>query len=511
MRDIVRSGVFGAALAAIMALSPAVQANPHIVIEASSGKVLSAEDATRPWYPASLTKLMTAYVVFKAIEGGRVDMGTPVVVSPRALSMAPSKMGYPVGTMVTIDNALKMLIVKSANDIAVALAEGVSGSVENFAAEMNAQSRRLGMTQSRWVNPNGLPDPGQVTSARDMALLAAAIGREFPQYADLFQIQAIKSGRRVMRTHNALLYRYAGADGMKTGFICASGFNVVASAQRNGKRLITVVLGATSAKERAERAAELLEDSFTSWLSVGKGHARNLPPSPITTPADIREDVCGKKRRNRGPAAEDSDEYTVPAGRSDNPVDALLQQKRTGKQGAETGSPYLASTWVINTPVVVRTYTGPRRPGPVAAEPVVAAVEMPAPAPEAMVAAPAAEPEKPLVPPAAARQVKLGAIMQDPGATPNASAYAAPATAPVLNDQAFQTDASSGAILLPGAILQTGKGDRLVTALPGQIPRAPVDPATRLTAIDPAQNAGTTIVPMPPPRPRKIPKPAPQP
>ncbi len=205
MRDIVRSGVFGAALAAIMALSPAVQANPHIVIDAASGKVLSAEDATRPWYPASLTKLMTAYVVFKAIEAGRVDMGTPVVVSPRALSMAPSKMGYPVGTRVTIDNALKMLIVKSANDIAVALAEGVSGSVENFAAEMNAQSRRLGMVQSRWVNPNGLPDAGQVTSARDMALLAAAIRREFPQYADLFTIHAIKSGRRVMRTHNALL------------------------------------------------------------------------------------------------------------------------------------------------------------------------------------------------------------------------------------------------------------------------------------------------------------------
>lgn len=505
MRDIVRSGVFGAALAAIMALSPAVQANPHIVIDAASGKVLSAEDATRPWYPASLTKLMTAYVVFKAIEAGRVDMGTPVVVSPRALSMAPSKMGYPVGTRVTIDNALKMLIVKSANDIAVALAEGVSGSVENFAAEMNAQSRRLGMVQSRWVNPNGLPDAGQVTSARDMALLAAAIRREFPQYADLFTIHAIKSGRRVMRTHNALLYRYAGADGMKTGFICASGFNVVASAQRNGRRLITVVLGATSAKERAERAAELLEDSFTSWLSVGKGHAANMAPSSITTPADIREDVCGKKRRNRGPAAEDSDEYTVPAGRNDNAVDALLQQKRTGKQGAETGSPYLASTWVINPPVVVTTYTGPRKPAPVVAEPALAAVEMPAPAPEAPVTA-MAEPQPPLVPPAAARQAKLGAIMQDPGLAPNASAYASTTDAPVLTDQAFQTDASSGAMLLPGAIVPTGKGDRLVTALPGQIPRAPVDPATRLTALDPEQNAGTTVVPMPPPRPRKIPK-----
>ena len=244
------------------------------MVDAASGNVLQSQEATRPWYPASLSKLMTAYTVFKAMREGRIDGGAPIIVSKRAARMAPSKMGYPPGTMVTVDDALKMLMVQSANDIAVALAEGVSGSVEAFAAEMNANARALGMRQSHWVNPNGLPDPGQISSARDMALLARALLTEFPAYADLYRIQAIQSGKRVIRTHNALVYRYPGADGMKTGFICASGFNVVATASRGGRKLITVVMGAPSARERTDIATDLFEANFNAAAAASSPDLR---------------------------------------------------------------------------------------------------------------------------------------------------------------------------------------------------------------------------------------------
>jgi len=165
-----------------------------LVIDAESGRVLYSQNAGQPWYPASVTKLMTAYVTLRAVREGRLALDTPLTVSPNAVAQSPVKMGFGVGTVVTVDNALKMLMVKSANDMAVVLAEGVSGSVERFADEMNRASARLGMTQSSWVNPNGLPADDQITSARDMAILARAILAEFPAYSDLFQIQAIQSG-----------------------------------------------------------------------------------------------------------------------------------------------------------------------------------------------------------------------------------------------------------------------------------------------------------------------------
>ncbi|MBP0579776.1 D-alanyl-D-alanine carboxypeptidase [Labrys sp. LIt4] len=323
--------------------------NPTIVVDAASGRVLQQQDATRPWYPASLTKLMTAYTVFKAIQAGRVDLGTPIVISPLAARQAPSKMGYPVGTMVTIDDALKMLVVHSANDIAVALAEGVSGSVDAFAAEMNANSRALGMAQSQWVNPNGLPDPRQITSARDMAVMADAIITQFPQYASLFQIQTIQSGSRIMRTHNALVYRYPGADGMKTGFICAAGFNVVATATRNGRKLITVIMGAPTPKDRTNQAVALFEANYTN---SGGGFfskaplATQLPASAYPGPTDIRDIACSRKKGGSG-AAESADTAEVLPGSPAAP--------------APEPSPLLAS-WVTAPPIAVGPYLGPRRP-----------------------------------------------------------------------------------------------------------------------------------------------------
>lgn len=310
--------VFSLILAAVTGFglaSTAAHAEARLVVEAETGRVLHAENAAYPWYPASVTKLMTAYVTLKAVKAGRIRADTLFTVSPNALAQQPSKMGFPVGTQVTVDNALKMVMVKSANDMAVVLAEGVSGSVEQFAAEMNAASARLGMTQSHWVNPNGLPDEGQVTSARDMAILARTLIRELPEYELYWRISAIKFGRRVMRNYNKLIDRYPGADGMKTGFICASGYNLVASATRNGKRLITVVLGSPSGKQRAETAAGLLEKGFSggtglAWLMPSLGTVDALQPV-AATPLNLREEICGKGRRVRTDHAEEEEQ---PAG-----------------------------------------------------------------------------------------------------------------------------------------------------------------------------------------------------
>src|SRR5215475_55186 len=231
------------------------QAEAQLLIEASTGKVLHAENATYPWYPASVTKLMTAYTTLRAIKDGRVSLTTLLTVSRNAAAQQPTKMGFAVGTTVTVDNALKMLMVKSANDMAVTIAEGVGGSIEGLADLMNANARRLGMWQSNFVNPNGLPAENHVTSARDLAILARALIREFPEYDSYWHISSIRYGNRVMHNYNALIDRYPGADGMKTGFICASGYNVVASATRNGRRLIAVVLGAWSGGARAKGGA----------------------------------------------------------------------------------------------------------------------------------------------------------------------------------------------------------------------------------------------------------------
>jgi D-alanyl-D-alanine carboxypeptidase len=300
-----------AAAALIAAPAPASSATTEaaLLIEAETGKVLFAENATMPWYPASLTKLMTAYVTLQAVKSQRITLDTPFNVSPRAASQAPSKIGVKPGSKITVDNALKILMVKSANDVAVVLAEGVSGSVEQFAAEMTDTSRKLGMTQSNWVNPNGLPADEQISSARDLAILGRALILNFPEYDMYWHIPAIQLGKKYMRNYNTLIGRYEGADGMKTGFICASGFNLVASATRGNKRLIAVVLGSPSSPYRAAKAAGLLERGFSrsplSWLSPALGSVESLQPVSAAPP-DLRDEMCGRHRKR--PAAEEADD-----------------------------------------------------------------------------------------------------------------------------------------------------------------------------------------------------------
>ncbi|MEA2877733.1 MAG: D-alanyl-D-alanine carboxypeptidase [Hyphomicrobiales bacterium] len=360
---LVRSAALGVALftASLIAARPAA-AEATLIVEADSGKVLHAEHATYPWYPASTTKLMTMYLTLKAVKDKRLGMDTLLTVSPNAVAQAPSKMGFRAGTTVTVDNALKMLMVKSANDMAVVLAEGVSGSIEKFADEMNAASKRLSMTQSSWVNPNGLPADEQITSARDMAMLARAILRELPEYEMYWHIPAIKFGRRVMRNTNGLLGRYADADGMKTGFICASGFNVVASATRGGRKLIVVVFGSRSGAVRSEKAAQLFEKGFNSggltWLMPALGTVDALQPI-AAAPPNLRDEMCGRHRKR--PAAEESDdEETVQANSGVDPSSAYAVTMQSLRGRAAAG-PVLGPYAMLTPPVPV--YIGAPRPG----------------------------------------------------------------------------------------------------------------------------------------------------
>src|SRR5271166_2875061 len=192
-----RGAAFGFAASLVLSAT-SVSATPYLVADVDSGKVLIENEATEVWYPASLTKLMTVYVALDAVRAGKLTMDTPLVMSARAASMAPSKMGFRPGTEVTLDNALKMLMVKSPNDVAVMVAEGISGSVEAFAGDMNAAARRLGLQESHFVNPNGLHSPDHVSSARDMAMIARALLREFPDHANLYGIGALQLDRQII-------------------------------------------------------------------------------------------------------------------------------------------------------------------------------------------------------------------------------------------------------------------------------------------------------------------------
>ncbi len=200
-----------AALACALALGASqASATPELVVDVDSGQTLFERDATAPWFPASLTKLMTAYVALQAVRDGRLTLDTPLTMSARAANTPASKMGFRPGVEVTLDNALKMLMVKSPNDVAVMVAESISGSVEAFADEMNATARRLGLKESHFVNPNGLHDPAHVSSARDMAMIGRALLKDFPEHRDLYGIGALQLGDEIILNHNGLLGRYPG-------------------------------------------------------------------------------------------------------------------------------------------------------------------------------------------------------------------------------------------------------------------------------------------------------------
>jgi D-alanyl-D-alanine carboxypeptidase len=237
-------------------------AHADIVVDAASNTVLHAHNAGEPWYPASLTKLMTAYLTFDAIEAGRVRPSDHMTVSHHAAQQKGSRLGLRTGERITVDEAIHGLIVRSANDAAVTLAEHISGNEGDFAAAMTAKAKQLGMQRTSFQNATGLPAPQQISSARDMAVLAQNLIKRFPSHYHYFQADGMTFHRRNMNAINPLLRTYQGAEGMKTGFTCASGYNIVGAAKRDGRRLVAVYLGGSSRDRRNAEVTRLLNAGF---------------------------------------------------------------------------------------------------------------------------------------------------------------------------------------------------------------------------------------------------------
>ena len=250
----------------VMASTPsatlAAKKHASLVIDANSGKVLHADNISDMRYPASLTKLMTLYMTFDALRTGRLKMGTVLKASKKAAKMPSTNLRMKPGDRITVRDAIKALVVRSANDVSVILAEKLGGSEYKFAKRMTATARRLGMKNTTFKNASGLPHRQQKTTARDLAVLALALRRHYPQYYHFFRTQSFKYKKKLYKSHNKAMGRISGADGLKTGYIRASGFNLITSARRGGKSLVAIVLGGESSKARDNRMVNLVERTF---------------------------------------------------------------------------------------------------------------------------------------------------------------------------------------------------------------------------------------------------------
>jgi len=258
-----------AVLAGLFMAGPESARAANLVLDVETGQVISADAPNHLWYPASLTKMMTVYVVLSEIEAGRLRFDDKIKVSAHAAGVSPVKFGLRAGQIITVRQAINAAIVASANDAAVALAEKVAGDEDSFALRMTAMARSLGMGRTVFRNATGLPDDGQVTTARDMAMLATSLLRDYPEHYPLFNQRAVTIGKRSRGTVNSILSAYAGADGFKTGFTCGSGYNLVASAQRDGRRLVGVVLGSSNRGQRTIEMTGLLNRAFATDASSG--------------------------------------------------------------------------------------------------------------------------------------------------------------------------------------------------------------------------------------------------
>lgn len=235
------------------------RAHAVYVADLTTGRALHEENAEALRYPASLTKMMTLYLLFEAIGAGRVSLDDGYVVSEWAAAQPPAKIGLEAGTRVLVRDLAQALAVRSANDAATVVAENMAGSEEAFARAMTAKARALGMMQTRFTNASGLPDPHQVTSARDMAILGRALRQRFPRFAHYFTSREFHYGGRRFEATNKLLGKVEGVDGMKTGYIRMSGYNLVATARRGGRDIIVVMFGGQSGRARDAHVTELLE------------------------------------------------------------------------------------------------------------------------------------------------------------------------------------------------------------------------------------------------------------
>ena len=260
-----------------------------IVVDARSGRALVAANADEPRYPASLTKMMTLYMLFEALRDGRVNLNTRITMSDEAASRPPSKLGLPAGMSLSVEQAILALVTKSANDVAAAVGEHLGGSEERFAQLMTLRARAIGMTQTTFRNASGLPHPDNISTARDMATLGLRLIRDFPNRYHYFSTVHFSWGRITIRNHNRMLGDYEGADGIKTGFIRDSGFNIVTSALRDGVRLVGVTMGGSSWVERDRHMGALLDQGFAQMGVAPR------PPSSIMAAATAAPVVRGAR------------------------------------------------------------------------------------------------------------------------------------------------------------------------------------------------------------------------
>jgi D-alanyl-D-alanine carboxypeptidase len=291
------AGPAGAQLAAVPSPSGPVVSGPYLVVDAATGETLLQRDPGTAWYPASLTKLMTLYIVFEEMKAGRLTTATPVVFSQHAVNAQPSKLGIGVGGSITVEQAIQSLVARSANDAAVALGEKVSGSEAAFAQRMTQTAKRLGMTATEFRNANGWPDAAQVTTARDLAVLTLALMRDVGEYYPYFQTREFTLGKQRIGPGVKFVEMYAPyADGLKTGFICSSGFNIVGSAVRDGRRLIAVALGFRRSDLRDEFLVRLFDQAFALKTAGSRPkiwQVRNEAGHPTTV---LSQGECGMIR-----------------------------------------------------------------------------------------------------------------------------------------------------------------------------------------------------------------------
>ncbi len=257
-----------------------------IVMDADTGMILHQSNANKALHPASLTKVMTLLLLFDALEGGEVNLKDRIRISKYAASMQPSKLGLAPGSSIKVQDAIKALVTKSANDVAVAVGEHLGGSQKGFAAKMNRKAIEIGMTRTTFKNASGLHDPQQLTTARDMARMAQYVINNYPDYYKNFSLASFTYNGHTYRSHNRLMSTYKGMDGMKTGYIAPSGFNLIASAVRNNRRIIGVVFGGRTSKTRNAHMEMLLDNGFAKMKDIRVASAK--VPVPVRKPQVIQ-------------------------------------------------------------------------------------------------------------------------------------------------------------------------------------------------------------------------------
>jgi D-alanyl-D-alanine carboxypeptidase len=314
---------------------------PTLLFNPFSGEVISQTRAGEPWYPASLTKLMTAYVIFKKIKDGKLKLDQQLTISDLAHSQPASHTGLAAGQTVTVDFALQALLVYSANDMAYVLAEGADGSIDEFAKEMNAVAHDMGLQASHFVNPNGLFDPRHISSARDLGVIAALIINQFPEHLHYFNQEAVQVGKRKLANHNSLIRIMPEAVGMKTGFICNSGYNLVGSAVRGGKQLVSVVLGAKGGAQRAAASKTMLDEGFDQLGKPEHGKIGDIVDQPYgqIVPADMTTIVCKQKDPVAPVNAHHLHDFGISFGTYDTALkaDAALRGRLISPTGIDAG------------------------------------------------------------------------------------------------------------------------------------------------------------------------------